>query len=51
MGMNLLLMSSTYTSKDLQNYKSLDCYVNFMAGWVREVLVKGFERIELSLER
>ena len=25
--------------EDLLNYKSLDCYRRFVAGWVREVLV------------
>ena len=39
-GLYLLLNPSPYTNKDLQNYKSMDCYVNFVSGWVRELLVK-----------
>ena len=35
-----MLSPSPYTSNDLLNYKSLDCYVNFISGFVREVLVK-----------
>ena len=39
-GMYLLLRSSAYSKEDLLNYKSMNCYVNFLSGWVREVLVK-----------
>lgn len=39
-GMYLLHRPSPYTGDDLLNYKSLDCYTNFISGWVREVLVK-----------
>lgn len=42
LGMYLLVTPSPYTGEDLMNYKSLDCYVNFVSGWVREVLVKVF---------
>ena len=42
LGMYLLLTPSPYTGEDLMNYKSLDCYKNFVSGWVREVLVKEF---------
>ena len=42
LGMYLLVTPSPYTGEDLMNYKSLDCYVNFISGWVREVLVKSF---------
>ena len=31
--------ASPYTSNDLLNYKSLDCYVNFISGFVREVFI------------
>ena len=39
-GLCLLLNPSPYSADDLHNYKSLDCYVNFISGWVREILVK-----------
>ena len=39
----LLYTPSRYTGEDLLNYKSLDCYINFVSGWVREVLVKTFD--------
>ena len=42
LGMHLLLTPSPYTGEDLMNYKSLECYKNFVSGWVREVLVKDF---------
>ena len=38
-GMYLLVTPNPYTGKDLVNYKSLDCYINFLSGWVREILV------------
>ena len=38
-GLYLLLNPSPYSSDDLQNYKSMDCYINFISGWVREILV------------
>ena len=37
--MYLVLTPSPYTGDELLNYKSLDCYRNFLSGWVREVLV------------
>ena len=43
LAMYLLYTPSRYTGEQLQNYKSLDCYVNFVSGWVREVLVKTLE--------
>ncbi len=36
LGMYLLATPSPYTGEDLLNYKSLDCYVNFISGWVRK---------------
>ncbi len=39
--MYLLVTPSPYTGDDLVNYKSMDCYCNFLAGWVREILVKA----------
>ena len=40
LGMYLLDNPSPYTEEDLMNYKSLDCYINFVSGWVREVFVR-----------
>ena len=39
--MYLLVTPSPYTGEDLMNYKSMDCYINFLSGWVREILVKA----------
>ena len=36
-----LLTPSPYSGEDLVNYKSMDCYVNLLSGWVRETLVKA----------
>ena len=38
-GMYFVFSPSPYTGNDLMNYKSLECYQRFTAGWVREVLV------------
>jgi hypothetical protein len=38
--MYLLFTQSPYTGNDLLNYKSINCYNNFLPGWVREILVK-----------
>ena len=40
LGMYLLVNPSPYTGEDLMNYKSLDCYINIVSGWVREVFVR-----------
>ena len=37
--MYLAFSLSPYTRDDLLNYKSLECYQRFVAGWVRDVLV------------
>ena len=34
------VFTSPYTQEDLENYKSLECYQTFIAGWVRDVLAK-----------
>ena len=43
LGMYLLATLRPCTGEDLMNYKSLDCYISFVLGWVREVLVKRFD--------
>uniref|UniRef100_A0A1X7U938 Uncharacterized protein n=1 Tax=Amphimedon queenslandica TaxID=400682 RepID=A0A1X7U938_AMPQE len=40
--MYLAFSPSTYTGQDLLNYKSLECYQRFVAGWVRDVLVTEY---------
>jgi len=40
-GMYLLITPSPNTGEQLLSYKSLDCYQNFLAGWVREVMVRA----------
>ncbi len=49
LAMYLLCTPSRYTGEDLLNYKSLDCYINFVSGWVREVLVKTFDEKRVVL--
>ena len=47
----LILTPSPYLKRDLLNYKSLDCYQNFVYGWVRDVMMKyidGDKRIVLG---
>ena len=39
--MYLLVTPSPYSGDDLVNYKSMDCYINFLSGWVREILVRA----------
>ncbi len=34
-GMYLVFSPSPYTGDNLLNYKSMDCYQNFLSGWVR----------------
>ena len=50
-GMYLLHTPSPYTGDDLLSYKSLDCYLNFLAGWVKEVLVKVLENKRIVVAR
>lgn len=40
-GMYLLITPNPYPGEQLLNYKSLDCHRNFLAGWVREILVRA----------
>ena len=35
----LLFSPSPFTQEEIKNYKSLECYQRFIAGWVREILV------------
>ena len=49
LAMYLLYTPSKYTGDDLLNYKSLDCYVNFVSGWVREVMVNVFNQRRVIL--
>ena len=48
---DLLLNPSPYSKDDLLNYKSLDCYINFTNGWVREILVKTFENKRVVISK
>ena len=41
--MYLILTPSPYSETDLLNFKSLDCYQNFVNGWVRQVVVKSVD--------
>ena len=41
LGIYLLVTPSPYSGDDLMNYKSLECYRDFLSGWVREVLVRS----------
>ena len=50
-GMYLLFAASPYTQEQLMNYKSLDCYQNFVNGWVREVLCKKFGENRLFIAK
>ena len=47
-GMFLLLTPSAYSGNDLLNYKSMESYRNFLAGWVREVLVRSLTNADGS---
>ncbi len=44
-GMYLVFSPSPYTGDNLLNYKSMDCYQNFLSGWVREILMKAVDQI------
>ena len=41
----------TQTRKDMLNYKSLDCYQNFVKGSVRNVLVKEVADKRVVIEK
>ena len=50
-GMYLLVTPSPYSGENLKNYKSMDCYMNFLDGWVREILVKSVKTTDGSEKR
>ena len=50
-GMYLLVTPSPISGEDLKNYKSIDCYMNFLDGWVREILVKSVKTTDGSEKR
>ena len=49
----LLFSSSPFTQEEIKNYKSLECYQRFIAGWVREILVLdvGDKRVVIAKVR
>ena len=48
-GMYLVLTPSPYTKEDLLNYRSLDCYVNFVLGFVRRDGIQFVHSLSLFL--
>ena len=50
-GIYLLVTPSPYTGEELKNYKSLDCYINFRSGWVREILVKTIDDTRIIIAK
>ena len=49
--MYLLVTPSPYTGEQLKNYKSLDCYIKFLLGWVREILVKTIDDTRIIIAK
>ena len=49
--MYLIFTPSSYTDKDMFNYKILDSYFNFIKGWVKSVFVKDFRDMRLVIEK
>ena len=49
--MYLILTPSPYIENDLLNFRSIDCYQNFVKGWVREILVKSVDDKRIVIYR
>ena len=49
--MYLLLNPSPYSKDDLLKYKSMDCYINILSRWVREVLAKEIDNKRIVIAK